>query len=299
MGAEQAPDAEVVAEQWVQEMRGLLSSLPSDLWGKEAALYAAQGRDVYRRYMPGSPAQADADSSTPKAIDLVLSLAQDALMGTADHMEAFDRALADPPRRLRLSPWTIARTALEAEARVSWMLEPESSAHEKVSRAVLLAIKDTEWGFQEVEQGRVTDKSLANRMLVKMQAFRDPVESLASDLGLEVKYGTRFGVKAIERVGDCKRPSISELVQRLLGRLSEDPTYYPMLSEVSHQSSFAKYLADIEVMPSIVFHSIYFFSEVSWRYFEYCGLPLDDFVPIVDEALGQSEIPEDKRFWER
>ena len=299
MGARPATDAEAVAEEWVKEMRGLLTSLPEDLWRREADAFAEQGPEGYVGYAPGSQAAADVESCGARPVNLVLSRTQDALMGAADHMEAFDRALGESPRRLRVSPWTLARTVIEAEARASWMLESDDSAGEKVSRAILLSIKDTEWGLQEVAQGRITDESLAQRMEVKMQALRAPLESVAQELGLEVRYKTRFGVKTIEQVGSCKRTTISELVRRLLERFSTEPTYYPMLSEVSHQSSFAKNLADIEIMPSIIFHAIYFFSEVSWRYFTYCGLAVDGLVPILDETLGQAAIPSDKRFWER
>ncbi len=272
----------------VQQVRGFLSSAPEDLWLAEAERFAADGRDGYRRYTSGSPARGDADASGERAIDLILTRSQDALMAAADHMAALDRALAEAPIRLQVSPWSIARTILEAESRAAWILEGGAAGHDKISRALLLSLKDTEYGIG----------SQHHEFAERVGGYRKAYEAIAGELGLRVKYGKRHGVDRVEVVGLQRRPSIGSLVGRMTER-NFGESYYGLLSEISHSSSLARDFSVVGVMPSIIFNTVYCFCELTWKYFKYCGLDLDHLGAVLDDVWTEADFPGSMCFWEQ
>ena len=297
MTEESRSEAEATAERWIQRNRGLLTSVPADLWRGEAMLYGQGGRGGYRRYTKDSRARADVEAWSEDVIDLLLTRSHDALMGVWDHMAALDRSLAEPPGRLLVAPWAIARTVLEAEARVSWLLEPGTSGISKVSRAILLSLKDTEWGLQVEQRKAIAQESTATRFADRMRHYRLQTERMADSLGIPFEYERRFHVQAIQTVGDEGRPTITDVVSRMLEGIGVKENYYSMLSEISHQNSLAKELTQIEMMPAILLHVISCFSAVTIEYFRYCGLSCDPLVPVLEEAWAQAEFPESTRFW--
>ena len=288
MSQEGSPDSEGEAEELVQRVRGFLSSAPEDLWSAEAERFAADGRDGYRRYASGSPARTDADASGERAINLILTRSQDALMAAADHMAALERALAEAPMRLQVSPWSIARTALEAESRAAWILEGGTAGNDKISRALLLSLKDTEYGIGSKHQ----------EFAERIGGYRKVYEAIAGELGLRVKYEKRHGVDRVEVVGPQRRPSIGSLVGRMTER-NFGESYYGLLSEISHSSSLAKDFSVVGVMPSIIFNTIYCFCDLTWKYFKYCGLDLEQLGIILDSVWTQADFPGSMRFWQQ
>ena len=196
-----------------------------------------------------------------------------------------------------ISPWTIARTVLEAEARVSWILESGTSGVSKVSRAILLSLKDTEWGLQIERKKAIAQESTAVQFADRMRHYRSQTEDIAGGLGIQPEYKIRYGVKAIEAVGDEKRLTVTDAVGRMLEAIGVDENYYGMLSEIEHQSSLSKGLSVVEMMPAIMLHIISGFSSATLNYFRYCGLDDKGCITALERLLAQAEFPDSTRFW--
>jgi hypothetical protein len=108
------------------------------------------------------------------------------------------------------APIVAARAAIEMCAVVSWLVEPEVSALERVARAYTLARSERR-GLERYQDGANPDRL-------------DELDQRAAALGLrKVGKGVRRGYLA-------EMPSLSELV----GRLTAESWVYSLLSSVSH-----------------------------------------------------------------
>ena len=298
MTQEDGPDAEGEAEQLVQQIRELLTSLPADLWRTEVEVYAEQKKEGYRRYAPGSQAHRDASADSEQAIDLLLTKVHNALMGAMDHMAALDRALAEAPARLLVSPWSIARSALEAEARAHWLLAPERSL-DKVARAILVSLRDTDWGLVTERRKVASDPEVARRFAERMESYRALSQEIARHSKLKIEWQRRKEVRTVSKVGGHNIPTLTLSVGQMLSDHGIDENYYGLLSEIGHHNSLAKGLAVIEVMPAIIFHVVSCFSAITWRYFGYCGLDREQMASVLDKTWTEADFPASPRFWKQ
>lgn len=295
MTQEVGPDAGGEAEQLVQQTRELLTSLPADLWRTEVDDYARQGKENYRRYASGSQARRDASATGEQAVDLLLTRVHDALMGAMDHMAALDRTLAATPARLLVSPWSIARSALEAEARAHWLLAPERPP-DKVARAILVSLRDTEWGLVTERRRVASDPEVAGRFAERMESYRTLALEIARHSELRIAWQPRKHPRTVSRVGGHKVPTLSSSVGQMLSDHGIAENYYGLLSEISHHNSLAKSLAVIEVMPAIIFHVVSCFSAITWRYFGYCGLDREQMASVLDRTWAEADFPASQGF---
>ena len=269
----------------IQQTRELLTSLPDAVWAQAKAQ-----RPSDPPYTPNSQAHADAEVIGQQGVGAVLFYCHAGILSAKAHMEALDRVLE--PEKVHLAPWSVTRTILEAEARAAWVLEPGASATERVSRAVMLGLRDTEWQLRAVRGGRVQEENnLRGRLKERTRKERANLRRTAKVAGVAMAFSD---TGLVRRVGGTKRiESPDDFVEEVL----EDITYYDLLSQIIHSNSQAMWLTFEEVLPRMMMDSIYWFSRISWWEREYQGLDCSALIPIFSEAWEQADFPPHTQFW--
>ncbi len=207
-----------------------------------------------------------------------------------DHMEALDRVLE--PEKLKLSPWSIARNILEAEARAAWVIDPTATPAERVSRALMLGLRDTEWLLRAVRDNRVEEEdNLRGRLKARARQERKRLKNKANEANVRPEF-TNSGF--VKRVGTVERvTSPDAFVEEVLDNVN----YYDLCSQVVHSNADALWLAYEEVLPSMLLDTVYWFAKVSWWEHEYRGMDTDRLTPILSEAWEQADFPPPTKFW--
>ncbi len=73
--------------------------------------------------------------------------------------------------------------------------------------------------------------------------------------------------------------------------------YYDLLSQIVHANAESLWLTDEDVLPAMMFDTVYWFARVSWWEYEYRGMDCDRLVPILSEAWERADFPPDTEFW--
>ena len=198
-------------------MRRTLSSLPG-----EVIEYDAKADP---KYLSGSQADQDARSTDEMAVETLIGQAKMALMSAADHMAAVERALDGP--LLTFSPWTVARTVLEATALVYWLLEPTGPTRDRISRSLVLRVLDVD-GQIRFEKSQRKGASASSNALANLASRRDEIVRRATGLQIPVAYKN----DRVTKIGSISLslPSVS-LMREFLDAEQE----YRMLSGAEHQ----------------------------------------------------------------
>lgn len=182
-------------------------------------------------HTPGSPAQQDLDAFTrAESIHTVYGQALQLLEIAADHMTAFLKVTSEPFETI--APWTCARSLLEAAALAAWLMEPELSARDRVTRSFALRYEGL---VQQGRYARVTQDLDPQSALDRIAKVTD----IAGDLGIPPvndRNGRQIGIG--ERM-----PSVTELI----GEVLRQEEMYRLLSAVAHGHFWATHQAGFTV----------------------------------------------------
>lgn len=267
------------------EMRSTLSALA-------VAVTTFDGK-AEPTHLPLSPATADEAATDESAVRTIVGQAKLALMSAGDHMSALERALEAPV--LTFSPWTIARTVLEATALVYWLLDPKDAALDRIAKSLVLRLLDID-GQVKFDNARIKEDLIADDSLKDLERRRRDVYRRTRDLGIAITCKkskvTKLGAIPVSI------PTIA-IVEGFVKAESE----YRMLSGAEHQrfSTLSQLsMRDMEgsggktQIPSmnLDFYQYLITSALKWygaaagRYFSYCGLDVGWLQERVNKAQG-------------
>ena len=285
-----------MTEEELGRVREPLVSLPQGV--------LSQDGDEFWPYATNSPAAKEAAALDDEAVRNVLLRAKLPLMSAGDHMKALERVLSPPV--LPASPWTIARTILEATARASWLLAPEISGKERVARALVLEYQESR---ELPRRGRALKFASNLQDVEQIPAWsQEIITTQAKNLGIACQTGKSGRLSSI---GDT---STSIGAKDIVRDELDEELYYRVLSGAEHQEFWAlEFLSGTDVAGSegyvrqfsmrseqywsLVKFPIWWYGIASWRYFSYVGFDLGRLEATLSKAGQVGDLPE--RYWEK
>lgn len=142
---------------------------------------------------------------------------------SADHLFAFVRTLTEP--MLSIAPWSCARSALEACAFSTWILDPRIDVRTRVQRSLAFRYGDQleQLKIARLQKTQEVESNILNRI--------DSIEETALNLGFEKvldRNGKRIGV-------GVEFPKATKLI----GEVLDEEFAYRILSGIVHGQSWA------------------------------------------------------------
>ena len=197
-------------------MRGALEALCDDVgdYLDSSSLFAVSGSAASREM---------ADRELAAQLSNAYHQASLLLESAADHAFALTRLLVEPVPTV--APWTCARGGLEASAISCWLLDPDITPRERVSRSYACRYD----GLREQEKLARTAGDQA--FLQNVQARMDEIEVQAAGLGYPAVQNRRE-----ERIGVGRvMPAKTRCIEEVFGQ----ETLYRIFSAMAHSQSSA------------------------------------------------------------
>ncbi|MCY3647385.1 MAG: hypothetical protein OXH07_10460 [Chloroflexi bacterium] len=219
-------------------------------------------------------------------------------------MKALARVLT--PLILPASPWTIARTILEATARAAWLLSPDVSAKERVARCLVLEYQESK---ELPRRGRALKRTANMEEIEQIPAWSQELITRQAD-SLNIGWTLARG-GGLSRIGDTQANMGAKDIVR---DEFDEELFYRVLSGAEHQEMWAlEFLSGSEITGSggfireftmrpeqyrsLVTFPVWWYGIAVWRYFNYVGYDLERLEHALSEAGRPGDLPE--QYWRK
>ena len=205
------------------------------------------------------------------------------ILSAADHLFALERILA-PGALLTFSPWTVARSILEATEQVAWLLDPTIEERVRTARCLGLLRQDAK------AQKRVAKSFGDEELAGKYNEILRGIRRIAKEF--EVAVEEQQGSSVIEASRDYhllaggfhQNQGINEALSLKKTRIGKSRIEY----QVNLDEGQVRYLLR---------EPLRWFGIVSHRHFSYCGFDLAGLEAVLVQAATVLGLPQ--HFWEQ
>ena len=229
-----------------------------------------------------SLAARDASETEREAIQVALDQAEGAIVSAGSHLLALLRILTPPARPI--PAWTIARTILEASARSAWLLDPDITYMERISRNAALILQDREEHYKVEKMN--SERSVENSE--EMQEREIIVGRTRKFVNVEISQKGR-----VTKIGEVDtRVTITSIVKSALNAERD----FRLLSALAHQRVTRQRSMAMEITGmrlgitmnelqyvSLLAAPLRWYGTAVWRHFTYCGLDTSWLIKTLEE----------------